>query len=92
MEIIFLIDVVTAIVAILIMVFLLQVPTHEKAIQEQVSNYFQDMKFGFLYIKNHTFIKKLFLYFSMDLSDGCTGILPVCRCRWHARSVRMFGG
>ena len=65
MEIIFLIDVVTAIVAILIMVFLLQVPTHEKASQEQVSNYFQDMKSGFLYIKNHTFIKKLFLYFSM---------------------------
>ena len=65
MEIIFLIDVVTAIVAILIMAFLLQVPTHEKAIQEQVSNYFQDLKLGFLYIKNHTFIKKLFLYFSM---------------------------
>lgn len=65
MEAIFLIDVVTAIVAILIMAFLLQVPTHEKASQDQVSNYFQDLLLGFLYIKNHTFIKKLFLYFSM---------------------------
>jgi MFS transporter, DHA3 family, macrolide efflux protein len=65
MEAIFLIDVVTAIVAILIMVFFLQVPTHAKASQEQASNYFQDLKLGFVYIKNHAFIRKLFLYFSL---------------------------
>lgn len=65
METIFLIDVVTAVLAIFILVFLLQVPTHEKASQEQVSNYAQDLKMGFTYIKNHSFIKKLFLYFSM---------------------------
>lgn len=65
METIFLIDVVTAVLAILILVFLLQVPTHEKASQEQVSNYAQDLEMGFAYIKNHTFIKKLFFYFSM---------------------------
>ena len=65
MEGIFLIDIVTAALAIAIMVFLLKVPTHEKASQEQVSNYLQDMKLGFSYIQNHTFIKRLFLYFSL---------------------------
>ena len=65
MEGIFMIDIVTAALAIAIMVFLLKVPTHEKASQEQVSNYLQDMKLGFRYIQNHDFIKRLFLYFSL---------------------------
>jgi len=65
MEGIFLIDIVTAALAIAILVFLLKVPTHEKASQEQVSDYWQDMKIGFRYIQNHTFIKRLFLYFSL---------------------------
>ena len=65
MEGIFMIDIVTAALAIAIMVFLLKVPTHEKASQEQVSNYLQDMKLGFRYIQNHAFIKRLFLYFSL---------------------------
>ncbi|PTQ84093.1 DHA3 family macrolide efflux protein-like MFS transporter [Trichococcus patagoniensis] len=65
MEGIFLIDIVTAALAIAILVFLLKVPTHEKASQEQVSNYLQDMKLGFRYIQNHAFIKRLFLYFSL---------------------------
>jgi len=65
MEGIFMIDIVTAALAIAIMVFLLKVPTHEKASQEQVSNYLQDMKSGFRYIQNHAFIKRLFLYFSL---------------------------
>ena len=51
--------------AIAILVFLLKVPTHEKASHEQVSNYLQDMKLGFRYIQNHAFIKRLFLYFSL---------------------------
>jgi len=65
MEGIFMIDIVTAALAIAILVFLLKVPTHEKASQEQVSNYLQDMKSGFRYIQNHAFIKRLFLYFSL---------------------------
>lgn len=65
MEGIFLIDIVTAALAIAILVFFLKVSTHEKASQEQVSNYLQDMKLGFSYIQNHTFIKRLFLYFSL---------------------------
>jgi DHA3 family macrolide efflux protein-like MFS transporter len=65
MEGIFLIDIVTAALAIAILVFLLKVPTHEKASHEQVSNYLQDMKLGFRYIQNHAFIKRLFLYFSL---------------------------
>lgn len=65
MEGIFLIDIVTAALAIAILVFFLKVTTHEKASQEQVSNYLQDMKLGFSYIQNHTFIKRLFLYFSL---------------------------
>lgn len=65
MEGIFLIDIVTAALAIAILVFLLNVPTHEKASQEQVSNYLQDLQLGFRYIQSHTFIKRLFLYFSL---------------------------
>lgn len=65
MEGIFMIDIVTAALAIAILVFLLKVPTHEKASQEQVSNYLQDMQSGFRYIQSHTFIKRLFLYFSL---------------------------
>lgn len=65
MEGIFLIDIVTAALAIAILVFLLNVPTHEKASQEQVSNYLQDLQLGFRYIQNHAFIKRLFLYFSL---------------------------
>nr|WP_320164302.1 MFS transporter [uncultured Trichococcus sp.] len=65
MEGIFLIDIVTAALAIAILVFFLKVPTHEKASHEQVSNYLQDMKLGFRYIQNHAFIKRLFLYFSL---------------------------
>jgi DHA3 family macrolide efflux protein-like MFS transporter len=65
MEGIFLIDIVTAALAIAILVLLLQVPTHEKASQEQVSAYLQDMRLGFRYIQNHAFIKRLFLYFSL---------------------------
>lgn len=65
MEGIFLIDIVTAALAIAILVFFLKVPTHAKASHEQVSNYLQDMKLGFRYIQNHAFIKRLFLYFSL---------------------------
>ena len=65
MEGIFMIDIVTAALAIAIMVIFLKVPTHEKASKEQVSNYLEDMKLGFSYIQNHAFIKRLFLYFSV---------------------------
>ena len=106
MEGIFMIDIVTAALAIAIMVFLLKVPTHEKASQEQVSNYLQDMKLGFRYIQNHAFIKRLFLYFSlaffMAAPVSFLSPLPVARSvvedvwRWTAIeiafSLGMIGG
>jgi len=61
-KIIFLIDVVTAAIAVFILVFLLQVPIHEKALAKQVSSYFSDMREGFLYTIRHDFIRTYCLF------------------------------
>ncbi len=64
-ELIFFIDVGTAAIAVFALLFFLDVPPHEKAVQKQKMQYFADMRLGFSYIKNHKFIKKLFLYFAV---------------------------
>jgi len=46
MEIIFFIDVVTAVIAVGILLFFLQIPTHKKATQSQNTGYFSDFKEG----------------------------------------------
>ncbi|MDT3698830.1 MAG: MFS transporter [Thermincola sp.] len=61
-EIIFFIDVVTAVIAVSILLFFLHVPVHAKALANQAVGYWADMLEGFTYIKNHEFIRKLFLY------------------------------
>ncbi len=61
-EVIFFIDVLTAIIAILIMILFMHVPTHAKALSKQTLSYFGDMGDGFTYIKNHDFVKKFFLF------------------------------
>lgn len=65
-EAIFLIDVVTAAIAILILAFL-HGPVQEKALEKQKTSYFNDLKEGFTYINNHTYIKKFFLYCAVFL-------------------------
>lgn len=61
-ETIFFIDVITAALAVLILLFFLHVPSHKKAQEKQVISYFEDMRIGFDYIKNHSFVKVFFLF------------------------------
>lgn len=61
-ETIFFIDVVTAALAVLILVFFLHVPAHAKAREAQTSSYFDDMLEGIRYIKNHGYVKTFFMF------------------------------
>ncbi len=61
-QIIFFIDVVTAAIAVLIMIFLVHVPTHAKALEQHVTGYFHDLKLGIAYINNHSYVKIFFLF------------------------------
>lgn len=63
-EAIFFIDVITAAIAVSILLFFLKIAVHEKASQEQTTSYFSDMQKGFAYVQNHVFLKKFFLFFS----------------------------
>jgi DHA3 family macrolide efflux protein-like MFS transporter len=64
LETIFFIDVITAAIAVTILLFFLKIAVHEKASQEQTTSYFSDMQKGFAYVQNHVFLKKFFLFFS----------------------------
>lgn len=61
-EYIFFIDVITAAVAILTLVFLVHVPVHAKALQTQSTSYFSDMRQGLVYIRHHTYLKAYFAF------------------------------
>ncbi|MDF2952456.1 MAG: transporter [Anaerocolumna sp.] len=61
-ESIFFIDVVTAALAVSILVFFLQVAPHEKAVLNQDISYFEDLKSGLHYINHHGYLKKMFLF------------------------------
>ena len=63
-EIIFFIDVITAAIAIVTLLTLLKIPLHEKASEKQQLSYLDDFKQGLTYIKNHEFLKKLFVFFA----------------------------
>ena len=61
-ETIFFIDVITAAIAVFTLLMFLHVPVHAKAMEKQTTSYFDDMKKGFSYIKNHDYIKKFFIF------------------------------
>ncbi|WP_033445763.1 MFS transporter [Ornithinibacillus scapharcae] len=64
-EVIFFIDVITAAIAIFIFLVLLKIPSNQKSTEEEGVSYFTDLKKGFLYIKEHVFLKKFFLFFAL---------------------------
>lgn len=64
-EMIFFVDVITATIAIVTLLVFFRIPSHEKASGDQVTGYLTDMKLGLAYIKNHTFLKSLFLFFAV---------------------------
>jgi MFS transporter, DHA3 family, macrolide efflux protein len=55
LQMILLIDVVTATIAVLILYLFLSIPVHEKASQDQIISYYHDLQKGFIYIKDHFF-------------------------------------
>ena len=61
-EAIFFIDVVTAAIAVIILLAFLHVPVHSKALSKQTISYFEDLREGFKYIRNHKFVKTFFMY------------------------------
>ncbi|WP_102348034.1 MFS transporter [Bacillus sp. Marseille-P3661] len=61
---IFFIDVITAALAIVTLLTLLQISSHKKGLQNQHSSYFSDLQQGIRYIKNHEFLVKFFLFFA----------------------------
>ncbi|KAF1085499.1 enterobactin exporter EntS [Sporotomaculum syntrophicum] len=64
LEIIFFVDVVTAAIAVTILLVFLKIPVHAKALEKQTTSYISDFRQGLEYIKNHEFIKKFFIFFA----------------------------
>ncbi|WP_075981605.1 MFS transporter [Bacillus massilinigeriensis] len=64
-EMIFFIDVITAAMAILTLFIFFHIPVHKKASIKQDTSYFSDLKEGIIYIHNHDFLKKFFLFFAI---------------------------
>ncbi len=64
-EVIFLIDVVTAAIAVFILVTFLHVEPHAKALEKQEVSYFSDMQEGVKYIKEHEFLKVYFAFLAV---------------------------
>ncbi|WP_313894649.1 MFS transporter [Psychrobacillus sp.] len=65
LETIFFIDVVTAVIAIGTLLFFLKIQVHAKASEAQTTSYLTDFKAGLVYINNHAFLKKFFLFFAL---------------------------
>ncbi len=64
-EFIFLIDVITAAIAVSILQLYLHAPAHPKVSNNQIISYFEDMRQGIAYIKNHGFVKTLFSFIAI---------------------------
>ncbi|MGM0903576.1 MAG: MFS transporter [Bacillota bacterium] len=65
LEVIFFIDVITAAIAIVTLLGFLKIAAHQKADDQQPLSYFNDFMQGVTYIKNHHFLKQLFLFFGV---------------------------
>lgn len=61
-EAIFFIDVITAAIAVLILLLFLKVEPHAKAQSREEVSYFKDLSEGISYIKGHTYVKKFFIF------------------------------
>ena len=69
LELIFFIDVVTAIIAILILLLFLPIPVHAKALNKEPISYFNDLAQGFNYIKNMSLSRNSFILWRFSLSS-----------------------
>lgn len=64
-EMIFFIDVITAVIAIFVLVSFFKIPAHEKAAEKQTTSYFTDYKEGLTYVKEQKFLTNFFLFFAI---------------------------
>jgi len=64
LEVTFMIDVITATIAILILIAL-KVPPHEKALSKDQEGYFDDLKAGLIYVRDNQFIKDLLVFYAV---------------------------
>jgi MFS transporter, DHA3 family, macrolide efflux protein len=64
-EAVFFVDVLTAAVAVFIMMAWVHIPVHEKASEKQKTSYYSDVTEGIAYIKKHAFLKSFFLFFAV---------------------------
>lgn len=64
-KLIFFIDVITAAIAITVMLTLLHIPVHKKALQKETVSHFSDFRHGLTYIKHHRFLMQFFLFFTI---------------------------
>lgn len=60
---IFFIDVVTAILAIVTLLLFVPIAAHERSKQQEKVSYFEDMKLGIAYVRQHPFLKTLLVFF-----------------------------
>lgn len=88
-ETIFFIDVVTAVIAVFILLVFLKIPVHAKALQNQAMGYYSDLKQGFIYIKNHAFLKSFFTFFAffMVLAAPAAFLTPLQVTRTFGEEV-----
>jgi DHA3 family macrolide efflux protein-like MFS transporter len=66
-EIIFFIDVITAVIGVFTLLLFLKIPLHAKARETQATSYFDDFRAGVSYIHHHEFLKKFFIFFALFL-------------------------
>ncbi|HEX3029870.1 MAG TPA: MFS transporter [Clostridia bacterium] len=86
---IFLIDVITAAIAVSVMLCFLKVPVHAKALNKEKINYFNDLKDGIKYISGHSFVKKFFIFcaFFFFLISPCAFLTPLQVARSFGEDV-----
>jgi len=89
LETIFFIDVITAAIAVSILLFLLQVPAHAKAAGRQVTGYFRDMREGIAYAIRNDFIRTycLFNIFFLILIAPAASLTPLQVARTYGDDV-----
>ncbi|MBB6214497.1 DHA3 family macrolide efflux protein-like MFS transporter [Anaerosolibacter carboniphilus] len=86
-EAIFFIDVLTAGIAVLVLLIFLKVPAHGKAQDAQGISYFKDLREGVLYIRDHAYVRKFFVFcaFFFFLAAPVAFLTPL-------QVTRSFGG
>lgn len=86
-EVIFFIDVITAVLAVATMLLFVKVPLHAKAVAKQNLSYFSDMRLGIRYITQHHYIRTflIFMAFFLLLAAPVAFLTPL-------QVTRTFGG